>query len=114
MAKKTRKRRKHVPQRTCVGCREVLAKRSMTRIVRRPDGVQIDPSGKLAGRGAYLHDKKTCWERGMRGAIASALKMELTSTDMELLTAYLDTLPDEETESNRENTKNTASANTGK
>lgn len=114
MAKKTQKRRKHVPQRTCVGCREVLAKRSMTRIVRRPAGVQIDPSGKLAGRGAYLHDNKTCWDRGMRGAIASALKIELTSTDIDLLTAYVDTLPDEESEPNRENTTNTASANPGK
>jgi predicted RNA-binding protein YlxR (DUF448 family) len=83
-------------------------------IVRRPEGVQIDPSGKLAGRGAYLQDKKTCWERGRRGAIASALKKELTSTDKELLTAYMDTLPDEESESNRENATNTASANPGK
>ena len=86
----------------------------MTRIVRRPDGVQIDPSGKLSGRGAYLHDKKTCWERGMRGAIARALKIELTRTDLELLTAYKDTLPDEESESNRENATNTASADPGK
>ena len=80
----------------------------MTRIVRRPDGVQIDPSGKLAGRGAYLHDKKSCWERGMRGAIASALRIELTNKDIELLTAYLDTLPDEEPESSQEKATNTA------
>jgi hypothetical protein len=88
-------RKKHVPQRTCVGCREVLPKRSLIRIVRRPDEIQIDPTGKLAGRGAYLHDRRTCWERGLKGALAHALKTELTEQDREILTAFMASLPDE-------------------
>jgi hypothetical protein len=89
---------KHIPQRTCVGCRAVLAKRTLIRIVRRPEGVQIDPTGKLAGRGAYLHNQKICFERGLKGALAAALKTELTNEDRERLSAFMMTLPNEPAE----------------
>lgn len=92
---KTPKRRKHIPQRTCVGCRESLAKRQLVRIVRTPQGIRIDPTGKLAGRGAYLHDRKSCWERGLKGALSHALKAELTAEDRNLLFATMATLPEE-------------------
>lgn len=88
-------RRKHVPQRTCVGCREVLPKRALIRIVRRPEGVVVDATGKLAGRGAYLHDRRSCWERGLKGALAHALKTELTTQDRENLSAFMVSLPEE-------------------
>jgi predicted RNA-binding protein YlxR (DUF448 family) len=88
-------RRKHVPQRTCVGCRAVLPKRTLIRIVKRPEGVQIDPTGKLAGRGAYLHDRRSCWERGLKGALAHALKTEITVADKDRLAAFAATLPEE-------------------
>ena len=83
MAKKTAKRVKHVPQRTCVGCRQTLAKRSLIRIVRTPEGLRVDPTGKLPGRGAYLHDRRSCWENGIKGALAHALNVELTDLDRE-------------------------------
>ncbi len=89
-------RRKHIPQRTCVGCRETLPKRSLIRIVRGPEGVQVDPSGKLAGRGAYLHDKRSCWEQGLKGALARALKTTLAVEEREGLLAFLSSLPDED------------------
>jgi predicted RNA-binding protein YlxR (DUF448 family) len=65
------------------------------RIVRRPDGVQVDPTGKLTGRGAYLHDRRSCWERGLKGALSHALKAELTAQDREMLTAFMASLPEE-------------------
>lgn len=86
---------KHIPQRTCVGCREVLAKRQMLRIVRTNDGVRVDPTGKLAGRGAYLHDKRSCWERGLKGALSHALKTELSKDDRAHLEEFMNTLPTE-------------------
>ncbi len=94
MPKKTVKR-KHVPQRTCVGCREVNSKRTLIRVVRRPEGIVVDPTGKLAGRGAYLHDRRPCWELGMKGALAHALKIELSQQDRETLLAFMKDLPDE-------------------
>ncbi len=94
MAKKPTKRVKHIPQRTCIGCRQVLAKRSLIRIVRTPEGVRVDPTGKAAGRGAYLHDDRSCWERALKGALAHALKTELTEQDREFLQVNMQNLPE--------------------
>ena len=78
------------PQRTCVGCRTVQDKRNLIRIVRTPvDGIQIDLNGKLHGRGAYLHDQKECWEKGLKGSISRALRVELTTDDVEHLSAHM-------------------------
>jgi uncharacterized protein len=73
----------------------VLPKRSLIRIVRSPEAIEIDTSGKLAGRGAYLHDRRSCWERGLKGALAHALKTELSTRDRENLLAFMETLPEE-------------------
>jgi predicted RNA-binding protein YlxR (DUF448 family) len=91
--KKPVQRVKHIPQRTCVGCRKVLPKRQMVRVVRTADGVRVDPGGKLAGRGAYLHDRRECWANGLRGALANALKAELTVDDRAQLENFMNTLP---------------------
>jgi predicted RNA-binding protein YlxR (DUF448 family) len=75
----------------------------MVRIVRTAEGVRVDPSGKLAGRGAYLHDKRDCWVRGMKGALAHALKMELGAEDRARLEDFMNTLPthhDDESKTN--------------
>lgn len=93
VTKKPVQRVKHVPQRTCVGCREVLPKRKMIRIVRTAEGVQMDSTGKLAGRGAYLHDRRECWDRALRGALGHALKITLTVVDRERLEVFMNTLP---------------------
>ena len=87
-------KQKHIPQRTCVGCHTVLAKRTLTRIVRRPDGIFIDPTGKMNGRGAYLHDLRSCWERGLKGGLANGLKTTLTPEDRQRLENYMTSLPD--------------------
>ena len=95
MSKKPVQRVKHVPQRTCVGCREVLPKRTMLRVVRTAEGVQLDPTGKLAGRGAYLHDRRECWERGLKGTLAHALKTTLTMEERATFEEFMNTLPQE-------------------
>lgn len=78
-----------------MGCRDVLEKRLLIRIVRRSDGVRIDPTGKMAGRGAYLHNQRSCWERGLKGPLAHALKVELTEQDYEELLAFMASLPED-------------------
>ncbi len=98
MTKKPVGRVKHIPQRTCVGCREVLAKRQLLRVVRTMDGVRVDPTGKLAGRGAYLHDKRSCWERGLKGALTHALKTEISAEDRARLQEFMNSLPEAEAE----------------
>lgn len=88
------RRTKRQPQRTCLGCREVLPKRALIRIVRGPDGVKIDPTGKAPGRGAYLHDRRSCWDAGLSGSLARALKIELSPEERQALTAFRDGLKD--------------------
>ena len=93
MSKKPTKRVKHIPQRTCVGCRQVMPKRNLIRVVRSPEGVSIDLTGKAAGRGAYVHDKRSCWESALKGALAHALKTELTEQDRDVLIHFMESLP---------------------
>ena len=72
----------------------VLPKRALLRLVRQPEGVQVDPTGKMAGRGAYLHNVRSCWEKGLKGPLAHALKVELTPNDLDRLREFMQTLPD--------------------
>ncbi len=70
-------------------------KRSLIRIVCTPEGVQVDPSGKLAGRGAYLHELRYCWEQGMKGSLARALRTVIHPEDHNRLAAFMTSLPQE-------------------
>ncbi len=58
---------KSVPQRTCIACRQVKSKRELIRVVRTPSGsVEMDLTGRKAGRGGYLCRKIDCWETGLK------------------------------------------------
>lgn len=89
-------RPKHVPQRTCIACRQVGGKRGLVRLVRTGEGaVEVDPTGKQAGRGAYLHPVRSCWEIGLKGSrIEQALRVKLTPADRLALQAYAQSLPE--------------------
>ncbi|MDH7484702.1 MAG: YlxR family protein [Anaerolineae bacterium] len=84
-----------MPQRTCVACRQTRNKRELVRIVRTATGdVQIDPSGKLPGRGAYLCRNRTCWELALaQRRLDHALKTTLSSEAQAGLMAFSQTLP---------------------
>lgn len=76
-------RPKHVPQRTCIACRKVDPKRALIRVVRDGEGrVAIDPTGKRAGRGAYLCHSPACWESAIRRrGLERALRVEALHAD---------------------------------
>ena len=58
---------KKIPMRMCVGCREMMEKRELIRIVRTPEGeVVLDPTGKKSGRGAYVCRQAECLRRSIR------------------------------------------------
>ena len=78
---------KHVPQRTCVACGKVKAKRELIRLVNAPDNnAEIDASGKKAGRGAYLCQEWKCWEAGLKGnRLEHSLRNRLTQKNREQL-----------------------------
>ncbi len=95
MVKKQPVRTRHIPQRTCVGCREILAKRSLTRVVRTDTGIQIDSSGKLPGRGAYIHDHVSCWQAALKGRLAKALRTDLTENDRKIIMQFMQTISED-------------------
>ena len=81
---------KHVPQRTCVGCRQVKARRELIRLVRVSDGsVEVDIGGKRVGRGAYLCRSPECWETVLKtGRLGHALRTSITPDNREKLAKY--------------------------
>ena len=89
---------KHVPQRTCIGCREKRPKREMVRIVRTPDrGVEIDETGKKSGRGAYLCRRQECWEIALnKDRLGHALKTSLTDEERATFEEFAHGLPETE------------------
>ncbi len=91
-------RRKHIPQRTCIACREVQGKRQLVRIVRTPEGsVQLDETGKRSGRGAYLCRRAACWDKALRSKqLEHALKTTIAPDDLVQLEQYAATLAQEE------------------
>jgi predicted RNA-binding protein YlxR (DUF448 family) len=88
-------RPKRVPARTCIACGTTEAKRGLLRIVRTPEGgVEIDPTGKKNGRGAYVHETRACWDLAMKkGKLERALKVVPAEEYIAALRAHAATLP---------------------
>lgn len=58
---------KKQPQRTCMGCNEKRDKKDLIRIVKnKQNEINIDKTGKLEGRGAYICDSITCLEKAIK------------------------------------------------
>ena len=76
-----------MPQRTCVACRQVKAKRELVRVVRTLRGdIEIDTTGKMDGRGAYLCPNRECLEKALSGRqLEHVLKIRLTPGNRERL-----------------------------
>lgn len=81
---------KHIPQRTCLACRKIKAKQELIRLVHIYDGdVEVDTSGKKAGRGAYLCRSQECWESGFKGSrLEHTLRTTLTQDNREQLIRF--------------------------
>ncbi|MDA8211739.1 MAG: YlxR family protein [Clostridia bacterium] len=56
-----------VPQRMCVGCQEMKPKKELIRIVRTPEEtIELDPTGKKNGRGAYICPNPECLKKAVK------------------------------------------------
>ena len=56
-----------IPQRQCVGCREMKDKKSLLRVVKSPEGeVSLDFGGKKPGRGAYVCHSVDCLRKARK------------------------------------------------
>lgn len=72
-----------IPQRQCVGCREMKDKRVLIRVVKSPEGgISLDFRGKKPGRGAYVCPSADCLRRArktraLERAFAAAIPPEV-------------------------------------
>ena len=87
---------KHVPLRTCVACRDTKPKRELVRVVRvTPETVEVDPSGKKNGRGAYLCPAQECWHLAeKKRSLNHALQTTVSAEDWKTLWEYAEGLPE--------------------
>lgn len=56
---------KKIPLRMCVSCRQMKMKGELVRVVNTTDGVVVDTTGKINGRGVYLCKCKECITRAL-------------------------------------------------
>ena len=70
---------KNIPERTCIGCNEKKDKSNLLRIVKSSDGnINIDNTGKLNGRGAYICKNIDCLEKAMKSkSLEKSFKMKI-------------------------------------
>jgi hypothetical protein len=81
-------RRRTLPQRSCVVCRETADKRALTRLVRGADGrIVVDERAREPGRGAYLCERPECWQRSA-AVLGRALRATVTDQDRVTLQDY--------------------------
>lgn len=75
------------PERTCIGCGTGSDKRTLTRIVRTPEGdVSVDRTGKANGRGAYVCPTIECFDAALRRKrLDPALRVQLMEDDRDRL-----------------------------
>ena len=86
---------KKIPQRQCMGCRERKEKREMIRVVRTTAGeVQLDFSGKLNGRGAYICPDPQCLQKARKSkALERSLEVPIPEEVYERLSREIEVTP---------------------
>ena len=82
---------KKIPQRMCLGCQERKDKRDLIRIVRSPAGeISIDPTGKKAGRGAYICNNLECLNKVIKSKrLERSLEVAISEEVYEMLREQL-------------------------
>jgi len=82
------------PERTCVVCRQTNQKKQLVRLVRTAEGtIEIDPTGKRPGRGAYLCHDASCWRSAVKGnRLETALRTKMSAAQRAVLAAHAEGL----------------------
>ena len=59
-------KKKNIPMRMCIACKEMKPKQELTRVVKTAEGdISPDPTGKAPGRGAYICSNSECLKKLM-------------------------------------------------
>lgn len=57
---------KRIPERMCISCRQMKPKNELLRVVNTTEGVVVDLTGKLSGRGVYVCKCAECVDRTLK------------------------------------------------
>ena len=80
-----------IPMRTCVVTMEKLPKKELIRVVRTADGVIVDTTGKVNGRGAYLKlDKEVIEKARKTGVLDKHLEVKVEDSVYDELNKLLE------------------------
>ena len=84
-------KKRKVPMRRCIASGEMMPKKELVRIVRNSEGVaQIDPTGKVNGRGAYITLEPTLVEKAWKNHLFERqLEIEIPDSFYEELLQYV-------------------------
>lgn len=82
---------KKIPQRQCVGCREMKDKKALLRVVKSPEGdVSLDFGGRKPGRGAYVCHDVACLQKARKSrALERAFEVAIPTEVYEAMEAEL-------------------------
>ena len=85
--------RRSIPIRTCVICGRKTEKRGLVRIVASSEGqVELDPSGKMNGRGSYICGEGCADKKKLRRSrLEYALRVAVTDADWNKIASQLGT-----------------------
>ena len=85
-------KKRKIPMRMCVGCREMKPKMELTRVVKPQEGdCAIDFTGKAPGRGAYVCKSAECLKKAQKTrALERALDAKIEENVFEQLALQLD------------------------
>ena len=84
-------KKRKIPMRMCVGCREMKPKAELMRVVKPQEGdCAIDRTGKAPGRGAYVCESAECLKKAQKSrALERALKARIDDAVFEQLAAQI-------------------------
>ncbi len=88
-------KQRKIPMRMCVGCREMIPKKELLRVVKSPEGViSFDRVGKAPGRGAYICRRAECLNKAMKiRALERQLECSISQEVFEQLRRELEEAP---------------------
>ena len=84
-------KKRKIPMRMCVGCREMKPKAELMRVVKPQDGdCAIDRTGKAPGRGAYVCESAECLKKAQKTkALERALEAKIDDAVFEQLASQI-------------------------
>lgn len=76
-----------LPERTCMGCNGKKPKKELIRIVKNKEGeINVDRTGKMQGRGAYICDNIDCLEKAIKSKrLEKSFEMQISNEIYEKL-----------------------------